>query len=100
MGNFARVQDGIVVEVISINNDVLGDGPLNETENAGRMFITDVLNLSGEWFQTSYNGNFRKHYAGIGFSYDADKDEFVPEGWELVDGEWTLPVTDEPAETD
>jgi hypothetical protein len=33
--------------------------------------------LGGTWVKTSYNGNIRKNYAGIGFAYDADRDAFI-----------------------
>jgi len=55
------------------NNELLVDGVENEAK--GKKFCNKLL--GGEWVQTSYNNNFRKQYAGIGFTYDADKDEFV-----------------------
>jgi hypothetical protein len=101
MGYFAQIQDGTVQQVIAISNDVLGEDTLAfpDTEGAGRAFIANTLNLPGEWRQTSFNGNFRKRYAGIGYAYDSERDEFVPPGWELVDGEWTAPPEpDEPTD--
>jgi hypothetical protein len=79
MGNFAKIENGTVTEIIVISNDVLGEPTLAfpDTEGAGRAFIANTLRLEGEWRQTSYNGNFRGTYAGIGFSYDAELDEFV-----------------------
>jgi len=79
MGYFAKIDDGVVTEVIGISNEVLGEPTLAfpDTEGAGRAFIANTLNLAGEWRQTSYNGNFRGTYAGIGFTFDADADEFV-----------------------
>jgi hypothetical protein len=79
MGNFAKIENGIVTEVISISNEVLGEPTLAfpDTDGAGRAFIANTLKLQGEWRQTSYNGNFRGTYAGIGFTYDADADKFV-----------------------
>ena len=64
MAHFAKVEHGIVREVIVIGN---GDAP---TEAAGKTFIVSC-GLSGEWVQTSYNGNpiegqDRGKYAGIG----------------------------------
>jgi len=81
MGYFAQLDDNsIVQQVISISNDVLGEPTLSfpDTEGAGRAFIANTLGLPGEWKQTSYNGNFRGRYAGIGFYYDHELDEFVP----------------------
>ena len=74
MAYFAKVSDGIVVQVISVSND---DAP---TEVAGQAFIAS-LGLDGEWLQTSYNAatnGFRGVYAGIGYTYDSELDQFVP----------------------
>ena len=77
MAHFARVNDGnIVQEVIVISNDDCPD-PAPDNEAAGQAFIADVLGLSGTWLQTSYNGNFRGTYAGLGHIYDPVADEFV-----------------------
>ena len=70
MAHFAKINNNIVVEVIVVSNN---DAP---TEEVGQAFIAS-LGLDGEWLQTSYNGNFRGVYAGIGYTYDADLDEFV-----------------------
>ncbi len=59
MAHFAQIQDGIVAQVIVIDND---DAP---TEIAGQTFIAS-LGLQGDWVQTSYHANFRGKYAGIG----------------------------------
>jgi hypothetical protein len=53
--------------------------------------------LGGTWKQTSYNGNMRKNYAGIGYTYRADIDAFVPPkpfpSWLLnADAQWEPPV--------
>ena len=78
MAHFARVNDdNIVQEVIVISNDVAPD-PAPDNEQQGQAFIADVLGLAGTWLQTSYNGNFRGMYAGLGFLYDPAIDEFVP----------------------
>jgi hypothetical protein len=76
MAHFARIDNGIVWEVIVISDDNCPD-PAPDNEAAGQAFIADVLKLAGEWKQTSYNGNFRGRYAGIGYTYDPDLDEFV-----------------------
>lgn len=80
MGYFAQIDDdGIVQQVIKVHNSVLGEDTLSfpDTEGAGRAFIANTLGLPGEWRQTSYNGNFRGRYAGIGYRYDRDLDEFI-----------------------
>jgi hypothetical protein len=83
MGYFAEIQDGTVTQVITIANDVLGEDTLGfpDTEGAGRAFIANTLKLPGEFRQTSYNANFRYHYAGIGYTFDPDMGEhgaFIP----------------------
>ncbi len=97
MGYFAKINDGNVLQVISISNDVLGEPTLAfpDTEGAGRAFIANTLKLEGEWRQTSFNANFRGTYAGVGYTFNAERDEFVPPDWELVDGEWTAPAAPE-----
>jgi len=84
MAHFARIDNNTVIEVIVISDDNCPD-PAPNNESAGQTFIADVLGLAGEWKQTSYNGNFRGTYAGIGYTYDPAIDEFVPP-----------PVTEEP----
>ena len=76
MAHFAKIENGVVREVIVIGNDVIGNGDHTECEEAGQAFIASC-GLAGEWKMTSYNSNFRGVYAGIGFTYDADLDEFV-----------------------
>jgi hypothetical protein len=77
MAHFARIDNGIVGEVIVIDNDDCGGGDFPESEPIGQAFIASI-GLTGEWRQTSYNGNFRGLYAGNGYTYDSDLDEFVP----------------------
>ena len=63
-----------MVNVIVISNDdAPGDFP--DSEPIGQTFIAN-LGLDGTWLQTSYNGNFRGQYAGIGMIYNTEKDEF------------------------
>lgn len=77
MAHFACVESGTVREVIVINNDDCGGGEFPESEPIGQAFIAS-LGIEGEWLQTSYHGNFRGNYAGIGYAYDAQLDEFIP----------------------
>ena len=79
MAYFAKLENNTVVQVISVSNDVCGEPTLGfpETESAGRAFIANTLKFAGTWKQTSYNNNFRGRYAGIGFAYDPDLDEFI-----------------------
>jgi hypothetical protein len=76
MAHFAEVSNGVVQRVIVVSNDDCGGGNFPDSEAVGQAFIAS-LGLSGEWKQTSYHANFRGVYAGIGFTYDADLDEFV-----------------------
>ena len=78
MAHFARIDgNNVVREVIVISDEVAPD-PAPDNEAAGQVFIADTLGLTGTWLQTSYNGNFRGHYAGIGYTYDSVADEFLP----------------------
>lgn len=94
MAHFAKVDDGIVSQVIVIDNADCGGGDFPESEPIGQAFIAGI-GLTGTWRQTSYNSNFRGTYAGIGFVFDAERDQFVPSDWELVDGAWTAPPAPE-----
>ena len=68
MAHFAELDDSnIVKQVIVVSDDNEADGE-NWCKNL----------LGGNWKQTSYNGNIRKNYAGIGFTYDETKDAFIP----------------------
>ena len=75
MAHFAKVEDGVVREVIVVNNEVLLDSAGVEQEAIGAQFCADLF--GGEWVQTSYNGNFRGKFAGVGDTYDPIKDEFT-----------------------
>jgi len=87
MAYFAKLENNTVVQVISVSNDVCGEPTLTfpETESAGRAFIANTLKFEGTWKQTSYNNNFRSRYAGIGYTYDADLDEFIAPPVEEID---------------
>jgi hypothetical protein len=67
--------NNVVLQVLSVsNNDCPDPAPMNEAQGAA---FLESLGLGSNWKQTSYNGNFRGRYAGIGYTYDADLDEFV-----------------------
>ena len=81
MAHFAKLDDNnVVLAVHVVNNDVITvDGV--ESEQAGIDFLSD-LHGHPHWKQTSYNGTFRKNYAGIGFTYDSVRDAFIaPQPW-------------------
>ena len=77
MAHFAKVENGVVREVIVVGNENCGGGGFPASEAAGQAFIASI-GLAGEWKQTSYNGNFRGTYAGIGYIHDAVTDTFTP----------------------
>jgi len=76
MGHFARIENKTVAQVIVVNNETLGNLEYPASEVVGQDFIAS-LGLDGTWKQTSYNGNFRSIYAGAGFTYDSELDEFI-----------------------
>lgn len=76
MAHFAKVENGIVTQVIVVNNETLGYLEFPESEPVGQEFIASI-GFDGTWLQTSYNGNFRGLYASSGFTYNAELDEFV-----------------------
>ena len=80
MASFAKLGTGNIVEqIISINNTVITDSNGVEQEQLGIDFINQLYNTNDTWKQTSYNNNIRKNYAGIGFTYDSQRDAFIPQ---------------------
>jgi hypothetical protein len=76
MAHFAKLdENNIVIEVNVVNNESLDS--TNE-EASGIAFLTEWSGGYSNWKQTSYNGNFRKNYAGIGYTYDSVRDAFIP----------------------
>ena len=70
MAHFAKLDANNVVEqVIVVSNDDTADSSGVETESIGVAFCQKLLGASTNWKQTSYNGNFRGNYAGIGYTY-------------------------------
>lgn len=97
MAHFAELDnDGNVVNVVVVNNaELIQDGV--ESEGRGVAFLHSLFGHE-RWKQTSYNNNFRKNYASIGFRYDNQRDAFVPpkpfQSW-ILDAEtcrWVAPV--------
>ncbi|CAB4194842.1 hypothetical protein UFOVP1269_9 [uncultured Caudovirales phage] len=76
MAYFAQIENNFVVNVIVISNEDCDNLIFPESEPVGQAFIASC-GIDGNWLQTSYNGNFRSCYAGIGYTYDATLDEFV-----------------------
>ena len=72
MSHFAKVENGIVTEVIVAEHDFINSGLVGDS------FL---------WIQTSYNSTFRKNYAGVGYTYDSTRDAFIsPQPY----NSWTL----------
>lgn len=79
MAHFAQLDDNnIVINVIVVANSDCLDSEGKECEDIGVAFCKSLLGYETRWIQTSYNNNFRKNYAGLGYYYDPDLDAFVP----------------------
>ena len=77
MAHFAELDENNVVKrVIVVANKDTSDANGVEKEHIGAAHCEWLL--GGRWLQTSYNGNIRKNYAGIGFTYNEELDAFVP----------------------
>jgi hypothetical protein len=78
MAHFAKMDDqNIVLDVIVVNNAVVGNLPFPQSEPPGVAFCQSLFGKNTRWLQTSYNGSFRGVYAGIGYVYDPALDVFV-----------------------
>jgi hypothetical protein len=84
MSHFAEINtDNIVQRVIVAEQNFINSGQVGDSFN---------------WVQTSYNGNFRKNYAGKGYTYDKVRDAFIPPqpypSWTLVEAtcQWESPI--------
>lgn len=79
MAHFARLdENNKVIEVIVVNNLELLDTNGNEKEELGVAWLIRWSGGYPYWKQTSYNGNFRKHFAGYQYTYDWRRDAFIP----------------------
>jgi|TARA_R110000824_G_scaffold10610_3_gene46598 hypothetical protein len=96
MAHFADLDaSNIVTRVLVVNNDVILDGDGVEQEQLGIDFLLGLYS-TGRFVQTSYNHNFRKQYAGKGFTYDAAKNIFIQPrlfpSWSLDENDdWQAP---------
>jgi len=89
MASFAKIENNIVITVVSVVNEVLKDSNGVEQENIGIDFLNQLYNTNDNWKQTSYNTvggvhsnggiPFRKNHAGIGYTYDEIRDAFIPQ---------------------
>ena len=77
MAHFAEIdQNNVVLRVIVVDNKDTSTPDGTEIESIGVAFCQRLF--GGNWVKTSYNGNIRKNYAGIGFTYDLGRDAFIP----------------------
>ena len=114
MAHFAQLDsDNVVTQVIVVSNDDTSDSNGVETESIGVAFCQKLLGADTNWKQTSYNGNMRGNYAGIGYTYMENvatlgvgsTDIFINQkpyaSWTISTTEalWTAPIT-QPTLTD
>ena len=70
MAHFAQLDsNNVVTQVIVVSNDDTSDSNGVEAESIGVAFCQQLLGVETNWKQTSYNGNMRGNYAGIGYTY-------------------------------
>ena len=73
MAHFAKLGVGNIVERVEVvSNDIA------TSEQAGVDFLNNLYGTRDVWKQTSYNNNFRKNFAGIGYTYDLVREAFLP----------------------
>ena len=107
MAHFAQLdENNVVTQVIVVSNEDTSDSNGVEVEEIGVAFCKKLLGADTNWKQTSYNGNIRVHYAGIGYSYNEELDAFVPPqpftSW-ILDADtvdWVSPVGPAPKLTE
>ena len=109
MASFAKLNsENIVTTVVSVVNEVIKDSNGIEQERIGINFLNKLYNTNDNWKQTSYNTHggihnnggtpFRKNHAGIGYTYDSQRDAFIPSkpynSWVLNEStcNWEAPV--------
>ena len=90
MSHWAELDENnkVIRVLVGDNNDPAGD--------EGYSWLID--NLGGTWVKTSYNATIRKNFAGVGYTYDANRDAFItpkPENATGFDEEtcrWIVPI--------
>lgn len=88
MAHFAKIENGVVTQVVVVDN---------EHEANGEAYLNGI-GLEGKWVQTSYNANFGKKFAAIGDNYVASTGNFKPAQpfaswkWNATDWIWVAPV--------
>ena len=88
MAHWAQIDENNTVIRVTVGN--------NDEPDEGYQWLVD--NLGGTWVLTSYNGNVRKNFAGIGYTYDETRDAFIPPtpypSWVLDEAtcQWVAPI--------
>jgi hypothetical protein len=88
MAHWAEIDDNNLVLRVLVGS--------NDEPDEGYQWLID--NLGGTWIKTSYNKSIRKNFAGIGYTYDAERDAFIPpkpyNSWVLDEDtcQWEAPV--------
>jgi len=115
MAHFAQLDsNNVVTQVIVVSNDDTSDSNGTETESIGVAFCQKLLGADTNWKQTSYNGNMRGNYAGIGYTYMENvatlgvgsTDVFISQqpyaSWTIstTEAQWVSPLGNAPALTD
>lgn len=97
MSHFAEIDsNNVVLRVVVVDNKDTADANGVEKEHIGAAYLERLL--GGTWKQTSYSGKIRKHYAGVGYKFDAGLDAFIPPqpypSWTLdADCNWQAPIS-------
>ena len=78
MAHYAKIGAGNIVTKVHVlaNHMIMKDG--EENEQQGAEFLQNLHGNRDLYIQTSYNGTFRKNYAGVGYKYDKTRDAFIP----------------------
>jgi hypothetical protein len=107
MAHFCRLdENNVVTQVIVVANEDTSDSNGVEVEEIGVAFCKKLLGAETNWKQTSYNGNFRVRYAGLGYSFSEDLNAFITpkpfDSWILNEetADWESPVGPAPELTE
>jgi hypothetical protein len=90
MAHFAQINENNIVEQVLVVPD--------NQQHRGNDYLSIDLGLGGTWIQTSYNGNIRKMFAGVGYIYNSELDIFLPPkpypSWNIdpIEGMWVPPI--------
>jgi hypothetical protein len=90
MAHFAQINENNIVEQVLVVPD--------NQQHRGNDYLSIDLGLGGTWIQTSYNGNIRKMFAGVGYIYNSELDIFLPPkpypSWNIdpIEKMWVPPI--------